>query len=87
MVNGTCKANLTSVAPKNPLHRSEEEDADYAQRVSALSHQQQDLLRQKEMEIMKLHDQVTWGLFSPLSSRPCILKWQDCMQLFIYIFV
>ncbi|XP_015261869.1 PREDICTED: bicaudal D-related protein 2 [Gekko japonicus] len=56
MVNGMAK---TSPAPKNPSRRSEEEEAEYAKRVLALTHQEQDILKQKEMEIMKLQDQVT----------------------------
>lgn len=59
MVNGVCKAIPSPLAPKNASWRSEEEEAEYAKRMAALSHQEQDILRQKELEIMKLHDQVT----------------------------
>ncbi|XP_054848259.1 BICD family-like cargo adapter 2 isoform X2 [Eublepharis macularius] len=59
MVNGTGKAAPAATAPKNPSRRSEEEEAEYAKRVLALSHQEQDILKQKEMEIVKLQDQVT----------------------------
>ncbi|KAH0626378.1 hypothetical protein JD844_001325 [Phrynosoma platyrhinos] len=58
--NGTCKSCSTSTAPKNISQwRSEEEKAEYIKKVSALSHQEQDILSQKETEIMKLHDQIT----------------------------
>ncbi|XP_048373740.1 BICD family-like cargo adapter 2 [Sphaerodactylus townsendi] len=59
MVNGTSKASPAAAAPKNPARRSEEEEAEYAKRVLALSYQGQDILKQKEIEIMKLQDQVT----------------------------
>nr|XP_056718974.1 BICD family-like cargo adapter 2 [Euleptes europaea] len=59
MVNGTGQVRPVAAPPRSPSQRSEEEEAEYAKRVLALSHQEQDLLRQKEMEIMKLQDQVT----------------------------
>ncbi|XP_042327582.1 BICD family-like cargo adapter 2 [Sceloporus undulatus] len=60
LTNGTCKSCSTSTAPKNLSQwRSEEEKAEYIKMFSALSHQEQDILRQKETEIMKLHDQIT----------------------------
>ncbi|XP_077675865.1 LOW QUALITY PROTEIN: BICD family-like cargo adapter 2 [Eretmochelys imbricata] len=47
--------------PKTPARGSEEE-GEYAKRVLALTQLDQDLLRQKEVEIQKLHDQVSvWG--------------------------
>ncbi|XP_053117553.1 BICD family-like cargo adapter 2 [Hemicordylus capensis] len=54
MVNGTWKATS-----KNSSRRSEEEEAEYAKEISALSVQEHDILRQKEMEIIKLQDQIT----------------------------
>ncbi|XP_061445867.1 BICD family-like cargo adapter 2 isoform X2 [Rhineura floridana] len=59
MANGICKACPTPTASNNLSRRLKEEEAEYAQRVSALSHQEQDLLRLKETEIMKLQDQIT----------------------------
>ncbi|XP_028559062.2 BICD family-like cargo adapter 2 [Podarcis muralis] len=60
MANGTCNGSChTPTVAKKPSKRLEEEGIDYAKRVSALSHQEQDLLRQKEAEIMKLQDQIT----------------------------
>ncbi|XP_060111699.1 BICD family-like cargo adapter 2 [Heteronotia binoei] len=59
MVSGVAKTSPAAVATKNLSRRLEEEEAEYAKRVLALSHQEQDILKQKEMEIMKLQDQVT----------------------------
>ncbi|KAJ7314090.1 hypothetical protein JRQ81_006025 [Phrynocephalus forsythii] len=59
LANGSRKAGPTPLVVKTPSRRSEEEDSEYAKMISALSNQEQDLLRQKEMEIMKLHDQIT----------------------------
>ncbi|XP_044303619.1 BICD family-like cargo adapter 2 [Varanus komodoensis] len=56
---GTCKACSTPVAVKNTSQKSEAEEAEYARKVSALSHLEQDILRQKETEIMRLQDQIT----------------------------
>ncbi|XP_063157431.1 BICD family-like cargo adapter 2 [Candoia aspera] len=53
---GINKAGPT--AKKTP-QRLEENVSEYNKKVSALSDQQQDILRQKEMEIVKLQDQVT----------------------------
>ncbi|XP_038260645.1 BICD family-like cargo adapter 2 [Dermochelys coriacea] len=47
-----------SGGPKTPARGSEEE-GEYAKRVLALTQLDQDLLRQKEVEIQKLHDQLT----------------------------
>ncbi|XP_077170713.1 BICD family-like cargo adapter 2 [Paroedura picta] len=58
-VNGLVKASPVASGPKNPSRGSEEQEAEYAKRALALSHQEQDLLKQKETEIMKLQDQVT----------------------------
>ncbi|XP_065447197.1 LOW QUALITY PROTEIN: BICD family-like cargo adapter 2 [Chrysemys picta bellii] len=44
--------------PKTPARGSEEE-GEYAKRVLALTQLDQDLLRQKEVEIQNLHDQLT----------------------------
>ncbi|XP_062993556.1 BICD family-like cargo adapter 2 isoform X2 [Elgaria multicarinata webbii] len=59
MTSGACKTCPIPMAPKNPLRRSEEEEAEYARKVSALSHLEQDILRQKETEIVRLQDQIT----------------------------
>ncbi|XP_007432280.1 BICD family-like cargo adapter 2 isoform X2 [Python bivittatus] len=56
IINGTSKAGP---APKKTSQRLEENVSEYTKTVSALSYQQQDLLGQKEMEIVKLQDQVT----------------------------
>ncbi|XP_060639035.2 BICD family-like cargo adapter 2 [Anolis sagrei] len=58
LTNGTGKPGPPSTAPASH-RRSEEEEAEYMKRVSALSQQEQDILRQKETEIMKLQDQIT----------------------------
>ncbi|KAL8176611.1 UNVERIFIED_CONTAM: hypothetical protein K2H54_036961, partial [Gekko kuhli] len=59
MVSGKAKASPVAATPKTPSRKSEEEEAEYAKRVLALSHQEQDILKQKEVEIVKLQDQVT----------------------------
>lgn len=68
--------------PKTPARGSEEE-AEYAKRVLALTHLEQDLLRQKEVEIQKLHDQLTLqhvelsGLRGELASQRRLFQESD----------
>ncbi|XP_039186359.1 BICD family-like cargo adapter 2 isoform X2 [Crotalus tigris] len=59
VVSITHGIHKTGSTPKKASPRLEENISEYTKRVSALSHQQQDILAQKEMEIAKLQDQVT----------------------------
>ncbi|CAM2114907.1 unnamed protein product [Caretta caretta] len=68
--------------PKTPARGSEEE-GEYAKRVLALTQLDQDLLRQKEVEIQKLHDQLTLqhvelcGLQEELASQRRLFQESD----------
>lgn len=82
MVNGMAKTSPVAAAAKNLSRRSEEEEAEYAKRVLALSHQEQDILKQKEIEIMKLQDQVWHALLAHCNVLCC---WIVCSFFFKHV--